>query len=158
MADFKQAIPNPDPGLKTTPRGYLNPIYKIKTETAILEPNESVLYKNTSQLVITLPNLANYKPEQDLFNKFDPSMYRRIRYYVNQNILYREVITYNSNGSQNSKTETPIAEPHNGTITLKFEDIPSDSKSCYMTVIIRENPQTRHSAEIINKIRLTALH
>lgn len=102
--ELRQGMPNPAPGFQSY---YYEDINTPSTDViAVSTPN--IKNQTATQLIFTEANPADFSPTSTFgFTATDPKHYRRVRYYVSQNKLHREMKTYNSSGAV-SKTSDDI--------------------------------------------------
>jgi len=109
--EMGQAMPDPDPG----GTGYLS-ISPLVAATGILFPNANVTTGNYVEF--TEPNPSNYDISVAGFDSNNPANYQRIKYYINNNILYRDIKTYNQFGAVASSSTDEIIDGGNQTLNL----------------------------------------
>lgn len=109
--EMGQAIPDPDPG----GTGYLG-ISPLVPATGILFPNANVSTGNYVEF--TEPNPSNYDISVAGFDSNNPANYQRIKYYINNNILYRDIKTYNQFGAVASSSTDEITDGANQALNL----------------------------------------
>jgi len=114
--EMKQAIVDPDPGTGgNAPTGYRD-VTPAVAASGVLYPNAN--QASTGYVEFTEPNPTTYDPSSASFSATDPSNYRRIKFYVQNNTLYRNEKTYSSDGAPASTTTNPIVQSVEGTLTL----------------------------------------
>ncbi|MHC9544000.1 MAG: type II secretion system protein [Vulcanimicrobiota bacterium] len=109
-SELRQAIINSD---STTGYSSITPAIK---PSGVLYPNQN----NTtlSYIYFTEPNYANFDPSDSIWDQLDAKNYSLIKFYVENNTLYREQITYNTGGSISSTAKNPVVQSTEGTLTL----------------------------------------
>jgi type II secretory pathway pseudopilin PulG len=145
--DFRQAIPNP------TSRGYRS-INKEAEPTAILRPNQYT--KSSNEIILSLPNFTTYKIADKGFDEYNTAIYRRIRYYAEQNTIFREVITYKSDGTIGNRSSTPVAQVESGTITISARY--NSLKSCTVDIKVVEYKNQKHQRTYSDSITFTSFN
>jgi type II secretory pathway component PulJ len=139
-ADMNEAIPNPDPGSTNPPTGYLGvkppppkagsmeaivltdlnkP--KLQPPTAFLMPN--INKKTSDHVIFNKPNFDNFDPTREGFYRDGAENYKVVRYYVQDNTLYREEKTMNPDSSYNAPEVLPIAGVDSGTLSISAKHI-----------------------------------
>jgi prepilin-type N-terminal cleavage/methylation domain-containing protein len=119
--DLRQGVPNLDPGNQNPPTGYQGIEPPVSTTTAVLMPNEN---DSTSKYIeFTKPNYEVIDASETGFDRMKPEMFRIIKYYCQDMVLYREMRTINQDGSINPPVIIPIAEVENGVFELTVEYI-----------------------------------
>lgn len=113
--EMKQSIINPDPGgTGRSATGY------VSVSPAILP--SGVIYPNSNQTTQSYVDFsepsATYDPTASGFADTNPANYRRVKFYVDNNILYREQKTYTSAGVVESTVTTPVVKSVGGVMTL----------------------------------------
>ncbi|MFP4497055.1 MAG: prepilin-type N-terminal cleavage/methylation domain-containing protein [Vulcanimicrobiota bacterium] len=137
VSELRQACPNPAAGNTGYPS-----IYPSVDPTAILQPNAN---NHTSNYILfTEPDFSDYDPAAAGFNRFDPDIYQQVKYYVQDNVLYREVRKI-SGGNLQAPVTTPLAEPVNGTIQLQFNYITARTVEIIITVVENQGDETETS-------------
>lgn len=100
--ELRQAVPNPAPGAT----GYLA-LTPAVDPTAVLVPNANSRL-STNEVVFTEPNPAVYNPLSTSFNPADPSNYRRVRYYVANGAVRRQIWNLSSSGSASLQCDAAL--------------------------------------------------
>ncbi len=126
VSELRQGVPNPDPG----GTGYLS---VTTNPTAVLYPNEST--PTTNYILFTEPNYARFNPSDASFNRQNPDIYQRVKYYVQNNILYREEQTI-TGGNLDTPVVTPLAEAPNGEIQLSVTRVNDKTFDITVTVTV----------------------
>jgi type II secretory pathway pseudopilin PulG len=138
--DMNEAIPNPDPGSKNPPTGYLGVKppppkkgtveWKVLTDlkkpklqppTAFLMPN--INKKTSDHVIFNKPDFENFNPTRPGFYLDGAENYKVIKYYVQDNTLFREEKTINPDSSYNSPVVMPIAGVTSGTMSISARHI-----------------------------------
>jgi type II secretory pathway component PulJ len=112
-AEARQAIVASDPysGYKT-----INPAVSA---TGFLTPNANSTTGDS--LVFSEPS-STYNPLSDTFSDTDATNYQRVSYYVTNNSLHRQVITYNSGGGISGTDDAVlVAASSNGSLILSTQ-------------------------------------
>lgn len=124
--ELRQAAPNDDPGLfGNAPTGYkiigsdFAPAETPVEATGVIIPNLNNKVSNNS-LIFNKPDYQYYKPGNPAWVPLDPRNFRKISYSVKDgNLLMREEISYNADGSIASRVEDPVAEASGGSLEFK---------------------------------------
>jgi len=125
--ELRQAMPNPAPGIT----GYLS-ISPPVEPTAVLYPNNNV--KTANYIKFTEPNFSYYDPSSLTFNAADPQNYQQVKYYINNNVLYREVKTIDSAGTLSEPTSFALAETPGGSLSMTAKYLTSNKFEISVTV------------------------
>lgn len=125
--EARQAVVNPHPG-----SGWQSITPQLSRPTGVLVPNENT--PTATSLTFQEANPAFYDPTLTSFNDTDPRNYQRVRFYVVNNALHREVVTYTSTGTAASTTDLTVvaATPPKGLLSLSTQLV-GDS---YVSIVV----------------------
>jgi prepilin-type N-terminal cleavage/methylation domain-containing protein len=138
-SELKQAIVDPDPGTNGNPAtGYMSVVPAIAA-SGILYPNANTV--STNYVDFTEPNPLLYDPSSAFFSATNPSNYRRVKYYLLNNTIYRNVKTYTSSGIEASNSTAPLVQSTTGVLTLTA--VYSSPTSLRLIIFSREGNASR---------------
>lgn len=119
VEELRQAIPNPDPGTAgNDPTGYKR-ISPSVGPTGVLYPNANS--DNGTYLLFTEPNPDTYDPSESGFSKTSPEYYQQVKYYVQDNVLYRSQKRFDETGAVSSEETQPIVSVTPGSLSLQVQ-------------------------------------
>ncbi len=124
--ELRQAVPNSAPG----PSGYLGLVPAVDP-TAVLTPNAN-LRLATNEVVFTQPDPASYNPLSASFDPVDPGNYRKVRYYVRDGEVRRQVWTLSGSGAASLQADALLVGVDAARIDVAFlePDLFSLAVSC----------------------------
>ena len=143
--ELRQAIPNPDPGTNgNPPTGYLS-ISGIEP-TGILYPNPTT--PETDYIEFTEPNEDNYNPSLQNWSEVQPQNYQKVKYFIENGILKRQVIKYNANGQVTSDETNNAVKLEDGTLSMTV-----NSSSPTLVTITMTAKLNKFSYTIFTKVK-----
>ncbi len=134
--ELRQAIPNPDPGTNGNgPTGYLAITPSVEP-TGIIFPNKNVL--QTDYITFTEPNVQNYDPSLTNWSEVQPQNYFKTKYFIDNGILKRQIISYNANGLPASDQTDTVVKLQDGSLSMQATYISDTLISIRMTATLNK--------------------
>lgn len=134
--ELRQAIPNPDPGTNGNgPSGYLA-INPSVDPTGIIAPNRNV--QQTDYVTFTEPNVLNYDPSVQNWSEVQPQNYRKVKYFIDNGVLKRQMITYNANGLPAADQTDNVVKLQDGSLSLQANYISDTMVTIRMTATLNK--------------------
>lgn len=134
--EMRQAIPNPDPGTNgNSPTGYMA-ITPSVDPTGILSPNKNVQQSN--YITFTEPNVQNYNPSAQNWSEVQPQNYLKVKYFIDNGILKRQIISYNANGTIVSDQTDNVVKLQDGSMSMQVNYVSETLVTIRMTATINK--------------------
>lgn len=112
-SELRQGIPNP---AGTTGYRGLSPEVG---PTAVLNPNAHS--RTATEVVFTEPDPVRFDPLSSTFVAADPRCYRRVRYYVSDGAVRREVRTWTATGTVSTVVDAVLARVDGAALRVRYQ-------------------------------------
>ena len=134
--ELRQAIPNPDPGTNGNgSTGYLA-LSPAVDPTGIIFPNRNV--QQTDYITFTEPNVQNYNPSVQNWSEVQPQNYHKVKYFIDNGVLKRQIISYNANGLVASDQTDNVVKLQDGSLSMQVNYLSETLVSIRMTATLNK--------------------